>query len=151
IDTVLKEAVATWERECPGFSAELEPLKGSLYAPAERLRSVVDHLVQNAFDAAGADGHVLLRARNAGDSALIEVEDDGPGMDSEFVRKKLFRPFTSTRATGFGIGAFQIREYVRSMGGQLEVLSAPGKGTTMQVRLPLFALDQETVSTSVPE
>src|SRR5262249_32411543 len=42
IDTVLKEAVATWERECPGFSAELEPLKGSLYAPAERLRSVVD-------------------------------------------------------------------------------------------------------------
>ena len=65
--------------------------------PTERLRSVLDHLVQNAFDAAGAEGRVALRARAVGNSAIIEVEDNGPGMDVEFVRHKLFRPFFSTR------------------------------------------------------
>ena len=151
IDVMLKEAAAIWERERPGFSAELKPIGGLLRAPTERLRSVLDHLVQNAFDAAGSEGRVALRARAVGNSALIEVEDDGPGMDLEFVRQKLFRPFISTRSTGFGIGAYQIREYVRSMGGHLEVRSAPGKGTTMQVLLPLVALDQEGVPASAPE
>ena len=146
LDVMLKEAVATWERERPGFSAELEPIGGLLQVPTERLRSVLDHLVQNAFDAAGAEGRVALRARAVGNSAIIEVEDNGPGMDVEFVRHKLFRPFFSTRSTGFGIGAYQIREYVRSMGGHLEVHTAPGKGTTMQVSLPLMGLEQEGVS-----
>jgi signal transduction histidine kinase len=80
---------------------------------------------------------------------MIEVEDSGPGMDVDFVRQKLFRPFFSTRTTGFGIGAYQIRDYVRSMGGHLEVCSAPGKGTTMQVSLPLVGSEQEGVS-SIP-
>jgi signal transduction histidine kinase len=72
-------------------------------------------------------------------------------MDLEFVRQKLFRPFISTRPTGFGIGAYQIREHVRSMGGHLEVRTAPGKGTTMQVILPLIGLEQEGVSASGSE
>ena len=101
LDVMLKEAVATWERERPGFSAELEPIGGLLQAPTERLRSVLDHLVQNAFDAAGAEGRVALRARAVGNSAIIEVEDNGPGMDVEFVRHKLFRPFFSTRVDRF--------------------------------------------------
>ena len=145
---VLKEVADTWERDRPGFSADLQPISGLLRASPERLRSVVEHLVQNAFDAAGDEGRVALRARAIEDAAIIEVEDDGPGMDLEFVQQKLFRPFVSTRPTGFGIGAYQIREYVRSMGGQLEVRSVPGKGTTMQVFLPLIASEQVDVPTT---
>ena len=150
LDVMLKEAAASWGRERPGFSAELKPIKGLLRAPAERLRSVLDHLVQNAFDAAGSDGRVSLRAQAAGNSAIIEVEDNGPGMDLEFVRQKLFHPFISTRDSGFGIGAYQIREYVRSMGGQLEVHSVPGKGTMMQVPLPLISPGQDSVPAPAP-
>ena len=146
LDALLEETAATWQRERPGFSADLKPMHGLLRAPTEQLRSVLDHLVQNAFDAAGSEGHVALRARLVGNSALIEVEDDGPGMDLDFVRQKLFRPFRSTRSTGFGIGAYQIREYVRSMGGRLEVRTAPGMGTTMQVLLPLVTSDHEGAS-----
>ena len=146
LDALLEETAATWRRERPGFSAELKPMGGLLQAPTEQLRSVLDHLVQNAFDAAGSEGHVALRARLVGNSALIEVEDDGPGMDLDFVRQKLFRPFHSTGSTGFGIGAYQIREYVRSMGGRLEVRTAPGMGTTMQVSLPLVTSDHEGAS-----
>ena len=149
LDALLKEAAATWQRDRPGFSADLHPIRGLLRAPTEQLRSVLDHLVQNAFDAVGQGGRVTLRAHAVGNSAIIEVEDSGPGMDLEFLRQKLFRPFFSTRPTGFGIGAYQIREYVRSMGGQLDVRTAPGKGTTMQVSLPLVGLEQEGVS-SIP-
>jgi putative PEP-CTERM system histidine kinase len=146
LDALLEETAATWQRDRPGFSAELKPMRGLLRAPTEQLRSVLDHLVQNALDAAGSEGHVALRARLVGNSALIEVEDDGPGMDLDFVRQKLFRPLSSTKSTGFGIGAYQIREYVRSMGGRLEVRTAPGMGTTMQVLLPLVTSDHEGAS-----
>jgi signal transduction histidine kinase len=146
LEALLEETAATWQREHPGFSADFKPTRGLLRAPTEQLRSVLDHLVQNAFDAAGSEGHVALRARLVGNSVLIEVEDDGPGMDLDFVRQKLFRPFHSTSSNGFGIGAYQIREYVRSMGGRLEVRTAPGMGTTMQVFLPLVSSDHEGTS-----
>ena len=51
------------------------------------------------------------------------------GMDAEFVRERLFRPFDSTKGSkGMGIGAYQAREYARSLGGDVEVQSSPGRG-----------------------
>ena len=150
LDTILAEAATTWQRNRPGFSADLKPIRGSLRAPREHLRSVLDHLMQNAFDAAGSEGRVALRAQTKGNSALIEVEDNGPGMELDFVRNDLFRPGVSTRPGGFGIGAYQIREYIKSMGGHLEVRTAPGQGTTMQILLPLVASAEERASQSAP-
>ena len=64
--------------------------------------------------------------------------DDGAGMDEEFLRQRLFRPFDSTKGSkGMGIGAYQVREYARSLGGDVEVWSAPGRGTRFCIRLPL--------------
>jgi signal transduction histidine kinase len=58
------------------------------------------------------------------------------------VRERLFRPFMSTKGTsglsGMGIGAFQTREYVQQLGGELEVQSTPGKGTVFCMLLPLM-------------
>ena len=59
-------------------------------------------------------------------------------MDAEFLRRRLFRPFDSTKGSkGMGIGAYQVREYVRSLGGDVEVQSMPGKGTDFCIRLNL--------------
>ena len=59
-------------------------------------------------------------------------------MTPEFVRKRLFHPFDSTKGSqGMGIGAYQAREYVVELGGQMEVASEPGKGTVFTVHLPL--------------
>jgi putative PEP-CTERM system histidine kinase len=134
---LLHELSAAWLGAGANFSADLASMPGSLLVPKEQFRSVVEHLLQNAFDATGADGRVTLRTRTENDCALIEVEDDGPGMDPDFVRHKLFRPFQSTRVAGFGLGAYQVREQIRSLGGCLDVRSEPGAGTTMQIRLPL--------------
>jgi signal transduction histidine kinase len=60
-------------------------------------------------------------------------------MEPEFVRDRLFRPFDSTKgAKGMGIGAYQAREYVRVLGGDVEVQSSPGCGTSFSISLPVF-------------
>jgi signal transduction histidine kinase len=93
--------------------------------------------VQNALEATPADGRVTVSARRDGEEAIVEVQDTGCGMSREFVDSQLFRPFTSTKSHGMGIGAFESREYLREIGGALTVVSAEGVGTTFTVRLPL--------------
>ncbi len=54
-------------------------------------------------------------------------------MGAAFIRERLFRPFDTTKGTrGMGIGAFQIREYITSLGGRIEVQSEPGRGTSLR-------------------
>lgn len=102
---------------------------------AEPLRSVLSHLIDNALEASGTQGRVTVALRSDAERVTIDVADEGPGMDANFVRDELFRPFRSTKDGGFGIGAFQTRELVRAGGGNLEVSSRPGAGTTMRVVL----------------
>jgi len=101
------------------------------------MSAVVGHLLQNAVEAATNLVRVRLTGAADGTRAVIEVEDDGPGMDPDFIRDRLFRPLASTKAGGFGIGAYQCRELTRELGGWLTVSSTPGKGTTMRVTFPL--------------
>ena len=58
-------------------------------------------------------------------------------MDEAFIRDELFLPFRSTKSGGYGIGAFQTRELLRGVGGDLEVVSEIGAGTTMRILLPV--------------
>jgi len=68
-------------------------------------------------------------------------------MDSAFVRDELFRPFRSTKSGGYGIGAFQTRELIQTAGGDLEVISEKGAGTTMRILLPLV-IERELAASS---
>ncbi len=70
--------------------------------------------------------------------ATISIADTGCGMTQEFIRDRLFRPFDSTKGSqSMGIGAYQARDYIRTLGGQMEVTSEVGVGTTFSVRLPV--------------
>ncbi|MCZ6715431.1 MAG: ATP-binding protein, partial [Gammaproteobacteria bacterium] len=60
------------------------------------------------------------------------------GMDEEFIRERLFKPFDSTKGPrGMGIGAYQVRDYVKTMGGRVNVYSEPGSGSCFEILLPL--------------
>lgn len=102
-----------------------------------RMLQVVEHVVRNAQDATAPPGSVSIIVRQAGPHAVLEVADTGTGMDAEFVRNRLFRPFDTTKGErGLGIGAYEAREFVRKCGGTIEVDSTPGKGTRFIISLP---------------
>lgn len=110
-------------------------------ASRERLTSVVEHVIRNAQDATPAGGEVVVRVAGGPDRAVIEVTDSGQGMTPDFLRERLFRPFDSTKGSkGMGIGAYQAREYARSLGGDVEVESSPGRGTVFRIILPAAGL-----------
>jgi putative PEP-CTERM system histidine kinase len=108
-------------------------------ANAERLSVVIEHIIRNAQDATSEPGTVSVSVGHDGRQAQLVVEDNGIGMQADFIRNRLFRPFDSTKgAKGMGIGAYQVREYIRLLGGDVEVQSSPGQGTQFAVSLPLF-------------
>lgn len=139
LETLLANVVDRWSETRPGLLIALPA--GALRAAAspENLASALDLLIDNAFAAAGPHGLVELRLLQRDRQAIIEVADDGPGMDDDFMKGDLFRPLRSTKGDGFGIGAYQTRHLIEEMGGRLEVDSAPDRGTTMRVLLPLTA------------
>jgi signal transduction histidine kinase len=107
-------------------------------AHADQLTSVVTHMIQNAQDAMTRGGVVAVSLGEGPDGrAVIEIRDTGKGMSEEFVRRKLFKPFETTKgSSGMGIGAYQAREVVRELGGELTVASEAGKGTIVRIILP---------------
>jgi hypothetical protein len=108
---------------------------------ADRLERVIGHLVQNALESGDpaivAQLEVRVRVYRQGDSAVIEVADNGVGMSADFVRDRLFKPFSSTKQSGMGIGTYESQQYVQSIGGRIDVESRPGTGTTFRVTLRL--------------
>ncbi len=107
-------------------------------ADRERLGRVLGHLVQNAQEATPKNGEVRVELRREGNMAIVDVIDTGCGMDEAFIRDRLFRPFDTTKGlTGMGIGAYETRELIRALGGQLRVISAVGRGTHFEVQIPV--------------
>lgn len=136
VDEVIQSCSARQPR--PALEASPEPLE--VVVPPERLALVLTHVVNNAQDATPPDGTVTVRLRREDSMAVIEVADDGTGMDEQFIRERLFRPFDTTKGSkGMGIGAYQTREFVRAAGGDVQVHSEPGRGTRFVIRLPLAA------------
>lgn len=104
----------------------------------EKLNMAVTHAVRNAQDATAADGRVHVRLGIEDGRCVIEVADTGSGMEAEFVREHLFKPFDSTKGVkGMGIGAYQMRETLRAAGGDIDVESEVGRGTRLRMSLPL--------------
>jgi putative PEP-CTERM system histidine kinase len=114
------------------------PDKVYINADPEQLYSILSHLIQNAQDATPADGEVTLTLKAAKDNVVLFIQDTGTGMTEDFIESRLFKPFESTKGlTGMGIGAFQAREYVRNVGGNIDVTSEPGVGSCFSIRFPL--------------
>jgi putative PEP-CTERM system histidine kinase len=105
-------------------------------ADGAALEQAIGHLIQNAVEACSATVPITVRAAARDATVAISVADKGVGMDSDFVRNRLFQPFASTKPGGFGIGAFEARSLVVAMGGRLGIDSHPGRGTTFTILLP---------------
>jgi len=110
-----------------------------IFADMEQLSNVIGHLVQNAIDATSKADEVVIKISQSQTEALIEIIDSGSGMDAQFIKTRLFKPFDSTKGlTGMGIGAYESREVIRALGGDIDVSSQIGLGSHFTVRLPLI-------------
>jgi len=108
----------------------------------ERIERVIGHLVQNALDATPPDGRVWIDIGREGSMATVEVGDTGRGMSAEFMRERLFKPFQTTKQAGMGIGAYESRQYVQELGGDIRVESKENAGTRFVIKLPLIEVSR---------
>ncbi len=134
---VVYESLKKFSLQTPAPTLESSETDLMIRVDREMLASVLGHMVQNAIDATPDDGKVTLRTLSDAAWAEVHIEDTGCGMETRFVEERLFQPFESTKGlTGMGIGAFQAREYLRSVGGDIAVSSSPGAGSHFILRVP---------------
>jgi signal transduction histidine kinase len=105
------------------------------------MQRVVVNLLTNAREAITGPGEIMVgaevRTTPAGPSLHLTVRDNGRGMSDDFVRTGLFKPFSTTKPTGLGVGLAQCKAIVEAHGGTIRVESRSGRGTTFAVDVPL--------------
>ena len=118
-------------------------IESDLGGPLPEVDGVRDHLVQvlfnlilNAIDATPKDGRIVVTGSSDHRGAVLEVIDDGTGIDADS-REKLFQPYFTTKQRGTGLGLFVTRKLVEEHGGRVEYETEPGVGTTFRVIIPL--------------
>jgi len=118
-----------------GVDVTLDVPAISLLADRVQLAQVLTNLFTNAYDAMGDGGSLRVIARNEGRMAVIEVEDDGPGIDEGLV-ERIFEPFYTTKQHGTGLGLAIVRRLVEAHGGSVRLHVDGGRGTRFVVTLP---------------
>jgi PAS domain S-box-containing protein len=104
----------------------------------EQVKQVLINLIRNALEATGKGGRVLVRAKVSGSRALLEVEDNGPGLSSPDA--PIFEPFFTTKAHGTGLGLPIVHRIATQHGGEIDVVSTPGR-TVFRMQVPVDAID----------
>ncbi len=146
LDRLLRQAVAIKSGADPRPQLDIVDAGLMVTADATRLERVIGHLIQNAVEATPKEGRVTVRLSRAQGEAIIECIDTGSGMDEDFIRERLFKPFETTKSAGMGIGVFESREYIQELGGRIEVHSQQPGGTVFRIHLPLHVRDEHSVA-----
>jgi len=124
-------------------SVEIDPGLPDIAADEAQLRQALINLIRNAREAlsGGAVRRLEIVVRGAAGRIAITVHDSGPGIGPANLGK-IFDPFFSTKDRGTGLGLALVQQIVVDHGGQIEVTSAPGTGTTFTMTLPVGDADR---------
>jgi PAS domain S-box-containing protein len=120
------------------FELDLAPSLPPLWVDPQLMQQIVLNLAFNARDAMPEGGRLTLATRAEGRSVLLIVRDTGTGIPAEAL-PHIFEPFFTTKpfGKGTGLGLATTDGIVRQMGGEIQVASTVGRGTTFTVRLPV--------------
>jgi PAS domain S-box-containing protein len=128
------------------LASDLPAILGS----ESEVRDAVVNLIFNAVDAMPAGGTITLLTRTQDNSATIEVRDTGTGMDEQ-TRRRCLEPFFSTKGEhGSGLGLAMVYGMLKRHGGEVEIVSEPGKGTTMRLQFPVDSAHMQRQQTTPP-
>jgi two-component system NtrC family sensor kinase len=143
INTILDEILLLHEKQLREvdikIAADLEPDLPPLWASKNQMRQVFLNLVSNAKDAMPEGGLLSVRTRGGGKSIHIRVADDGTGIRPENL-DKIFDTFFTTKVDserGVGLGLSVCYGFIKDHGGDIQVESTLGEGTTFTIVLPV--------------
>ena len=132
-----------WKDEAEARNAEIEILADvdsvpPVAATRAGLHDVLLNLLFNATDAMPDGGRIRIEASRTGEEVMMTVSDNGVGMVSD-VAARVFEPFFTTKMDiGSGLGLSTVYAEVQQWGGGMNVTSAPGEGTTFELRVPIW-------------
>ncbi len=135
---------------CIRIVKELDDAVPLIFGNEAEIREVLMNLIMNAVDAIAGEGCITVRTRKAGREVVVEVEDNGKGMDEDTCRR-CFEPFFTTKGEqGTGMGLAVAHGVLRRHDGRLEVESQTGKGTTFRMCLPVQTQTQTAAGPADP-
>ncbi len=150
LETVLRLAASDYDLKKKydfkriNVQRDYDPTLRTVYCDKTEIEQVILNLLKNAAQAMAEEGApaptITLRTRSEAEYALIEVLDNGPGMD-EKILKRIFEPFFTTKDVGIGTGLGLSVSYfivTEQHNGRLSVTSKPGQGACFSIRLPLI-------------
>jgi PAS domain S-box-containing protein len=151
LDDAIKDSITLAEskqaRGAVTIRTDLAEDVPELLADPHQLRQLFSNLLANAFEALGGEGHVDISATMIpGDETpdgdgeppqvVVEVRDGGPGIGPDDL-ERIFSPFFTTKPQGTGLGLAIVRKVVDAHDGHIDAISAPGRGATFKVTLPV--------------
>lgn len=138
LNDVLVEAIKRCQKGSPQPTLRNEFHDVRVKGDWDSLVMVFVHLLHNAQDATHASGYIDVYVNLEVGVVRVAIEDNGEGMAPDFVRNRLFRPFDTTKTgKGMGIGVYQAKDYIQTLGGSIYVESTLAEGTTFTVSLPV--------------
>jgi two-component system NtrC family sensor kinase len=144
INEILEETLEFLQNEARyrsiGLLANYAPDLPLTTTDPTQLQQVFLNIINNAIDAIGKDGEIIISTRNIpkNNELAVEINDNGPGISKE-VLQKIFDPFFTTKGVGQGTGLGLSIAYsiVEKLGGRIMVASDAGRGTTFSIYLPV--------------
>ncbi len=112
--------------------AEVPPIE----ADPEEMEKVVTNLLINAYEAIEERGEIRVSTTLEDEGVGLIVSDNGCGMSREFMERSLFRPFSTTKKKGLGIGLYHCKHIIEAHGGRIHVESRQGEGTVFKILFP---------------
>jgi two-component system sensor histidine kinase PilS (NtrC family) len=115
----------------------INQVEKGMYVQADsyRLKQAVWNLLLNSVDAMPIGGLIMIKSRNEDSSAIIEISDEGKGVDENFI-SRIFEPFFTTKEVGTGLGLAIVQKVIEGYNGNINVISSRGNGATFVITLP---------------
>jgi len=140
INTVVRESVAFLQPEIDDrdviVQEELAEGLPLVPANADQLKQAIYNLIKNALQALSHHGILRVTTSRSDTHLEISFEDNGTGISVEDMAH-ITEPYFTRKKNGTGLGLFIVQRILHEHGGQLELLSEPGRGTTARILLPL--------------
>ncbi|HEY4551946.1 MAG TPA: PAS domain S-box protein [Bacillaceae bacterium] len=142
INRIIQEVTAFTKADIPAanirYQLDLSDGMRPILCERKQIRQMLINLIKNSIEAMPDGGTIYVGTINAGDSALIEVRDEGSGIPKEWL-DRIGEPFYSNKERGTGMGLMVCCKIIENHGGTIQFSSEEGIGTTIHISLPAMA------------